>query len=203
MSRAKMPETREIFCIAYVDCLSVPTAALKAGISERSGWDWMHEVGVQDRIAELAKLKFAAATDVSAIEVLSELVRIALADPMDAFNANGSMKPLHEIPASLRRTISGMKVQETWNGLRGEEREQTGEIKELKFWDKTRGLEMLARHLALFKDTLTINDGRVEADDAMIAARAASIIDGIWRRVHETRAIDVTPLQIEYDDDLL
>ncbi len=48
--------------------------------------------------------------------VVQELLRIALADPADAFDENGALLPLGKMPEDLRRAISGMDVEEIFAG---------------------------------------------------------------------------------------
>jgi len=182
MAGRPLPDfVREAFCIEYVKTLSVKAAARVAGVSETQAWAWMKQQEIVDRIEGLAKRRAEIAL-VDAAEVLSELVRIALADPADAFTPEGALVAnIHDIPVHLRKTISSIKVEELFSG-RGDERAQIGTVKEIKFWDKPRGLEMLGRHLALFRDSLALTTPNDGTDDNTLAARVASIVDALRER---------------------
>ena len=79
--------------------------------------------------------------------MLRELLRLAMTDIGQALNADGTLKPIHEIPEDVRRAISGFEVEE----LDGDEG-PTGRVRKVKFWDKKGSLDSLMRHLGLFKD---------------------------------------------------
>ena len=166
------------FCQEYIKTLRIGEAAKVVGVTKHTAFHWMQRDDVQAEIERLCDLREKEAL-VSAAEVLSELVRIALADPADAFTKEGALKSIHDMPPHLRKTIAGIKSTELWEGA-GKDRHQIGELKEIKFWDKTRGLEMLARHLALFRDALP-SDQR-DADTSAVAARVASILDELYQR---------------------
>lgn len=74
-----------------------------------------------------------------ASDVLNGLMRIALFDPADILNDNGTIKPLSEIPQVVRRAIAGMK----W---------KDGKLEELKLPDKVRSFELLGKNKRLFTE---------------------------------------------------
>jgi phage terminase small subunit len=173
----------ETFALAFVACFgNAAEAARRAGYSDESGnaatrgWELLGRPDVRDRIDELSTERFAAA-QVDAATVLRELVRIAMCDIAGAFDADNNLLPIHDMPEDVRRAISSIKIEALYEG-KGEEREQVGYTKEVKFWTKTQGLEMLARTLAMFKDSLSLNAGELnDADANAIAARVASLLD--------------------------
>ena len=88
---------------------------------------------------------------VTAEVVLGELLRIGRCDIGQAFNADGTLKPIHEIPEDVRRAISGFEQEELYEGAYGE-KFSLGKVKKLRFWDKNKSLETLARSLKLLVD---------------------------------------------------
>jgi phage terminase small subunit len=141
----------------------------------------MGEAEIQDRVTELAAARNEK-VEVDAQEVLIEMLRILRADALQAFNDDGTIKLWQEIPIDCRRAITGIKVQETFEGS-GDDREWTGRIKEIKFWSKDHAIEMLARHLALFKDSLDLNVRPTgDASDMETSARVACILEAARRR---------------------
>ena len=169
-----MPELdgrRELFAREYLKDLNASQAAARAGYSpdraRKTGSDLLAVEEVQQRIAELSadrnnELK------IEARDVLLELYRMLTADVAQAFDDDGNVKPIHEIPIDLRRTIAGFDCEEEYQG-RGEAREYIGRLKKVKFWSKEKAAELLGKHLALFKDVL-----KVEGDlaDLLAAGRA-------------------------------
>lgn len=81
---------------------------------------------------------------------LSELRSIALADARQAFNADGSIKPVTEWPDSLAANVTAFETIEEYEGT-GKDRTWTGYNKRVKFNDKLKALEMLGRNLKLFE----------------------------------------------------
>lgn len=151
------------FCQEYLVDLNATQAAIRAGYSPRTA----RQVGAEnlskpDIQAELTKLmeERAQRVEIDADTVLRELLRLARVDLSAAFNDNGSLKPVRDMPEDVRRAISGVDVFEEFQG-RGEDRAMIGYTKKLRFWDKTKALELLGRHLKLFSDKieLTGKDG--------------------------------------------
>ena len=90
--------------------------------------------------------------DVRADKVVLELGRIGLADPLGIFDAKtGGLKDMAEIPEDLRRCIASIEVEELFEG-NGKDREMIGYVKKVKFWDKPKALEILARYFKILVD---------------------------------------------------
>lgn len=89
--------------------------------------------------------------------VLKELIRMAWVDIGDAFDENGALKSIHEIPEDVRRAIVSIEVDELWEWEgSGEDRKrvQIGETKKVKFADKKGSNELLGKYLKMFVDRL-------------------------------------------------
>jgi phage terminase small subunit len=148
------------FVAEYLIDGNATQAAMRSGYSRETAYSQGHRLLKKAEIRQAiddgrqAALQAAGA---EAIAVVRELVRIANADIAGAFNADGSLKPVAELPEDLRRAVSGVDVDELWEG-RGEEREQVGVTKKLRLWDKTKALELLGRHLKMFSDKLALTD---------------------------------------------
>jgi len=175
----------ETFALVFVSVFgNAAEAARRAGYpvdsARQRGHDLLQRAEVLDRIEELAAHRFATAK-IDASTVLAEMVRVALCNPKDAFNSDDTLKSIHDIPDDVARAISSIKVEELFEG-HGPARKQVGWTKEIKFWTKTGGLEMLARTLAMFKDSLTVKDERDQIDENMRAARVAALVELAARR---------------------
>src|SRR5579863_1843135 len=94
------------------------------------------------------KVEEKATTSVA--EIIKELSMIAKTDINDAFYPNHTMKPLHEMPVYLRRAISSAK-------FKGPTKEDISYTVEIKLWEKTKALELLGKHLAMWMDKLQLS----------------------------------------------
>lgn len=84
-------------------------------------------------------------------EIVEQLRNMITSDILTAFDNEGNLLPLRDIPPGVRQWIAGMEVEEVFAG-RGEAREQTGILRKLKFYDKTRNIELLMRNLSMLID---------------------------------------------------
>lgn len=166
---------QERFCHEYIIDCNGTQAAIRAGYSTVSAGQLAFELlkkhEIQERVSAL-KAKQLERIDLSADRVLREIYRIATADVGLAFNSDGGLLPIKEIPEDVRRAISGLDVEELFEG-RGDEREQTGVLKKIRFWSKTEAARDLAKHLGLLIDRLELN-GKVDIADSLRKARERS-----------------------------
>lgn len=89
-------------------------------------------------------------------DVLRELLLIAKSDLRQAFDADGGLKKLSEMPEDIARVLSSVDTDE----LRSDG-VPIGETRKVKLWDKVKALELLGKHLKLFteKHEVTGADG--------------------------------------------
>jgi phage terminase small subunit len=102
-------------------------------------------------------------------DVLREIKNIADADIALCYTKDGDIKPLHKIPKRIRKAIAGIEVQVLYAKRNGK-RVAIGATKKLKFWDKTKALEMYGRHQKLFSDRVALEN----PDGSPIQPAAAS-----------------------------
>jgi phage terminase small subunit len=150
-----------LFAAEYLKDKNGKQAAIRAGYSpktaEQQASRLLRKVKVRQAIEKhFSKVEEEAIVKVS--DVLLELKRIALTDIGQAFDENGNLKPLKDIPEDVRRAIAGIDVDELYEG-HGQDREQVGETKKIRFWDKNRALENLGRYFKLFTDRVEVVDG--------------------------------------------
>lgn len=126
-------------------------------------------VKVRDAI-EAALKRRAERVEVRADDVLRELLRFAMSDIRKAFDDRGRLLPVQDIPEDVARSISSIEVDQLFDG-HGAERYQSGDTMKVKFWDKTKGLELLGKHLKLFTDKLEIS-GRLTLEQLVEASFA-------------------------------
>lgn len=154
---------QERFAQEYVVDLNATQAAIRAGYSEDTARAQasrlLLNVDIQAHV-EKARKEQTQRTGVDADTILFELLRIARSDLGQAFDDNGNLLPIKEIPEDVRRAISGVETFEEFDG-HGSERVKVGETRKLKFWDKTRALELLGKHLGLYVERIDHTSGGV------------------------------------------
>jgi Terminase small subunit len=89
-------------------------------------------------------------TEITADRVLQGLAAIAFADPRKLFSPDGRLKPLDEIDDDTRAAL----VIEATQGTDADGNPTF--TRKVKFAEKLRALEMLGKHLGLFRDRLEI-----------------------------------------------
>ncbi len=157
--RHGVEDLHELFCTEYIKDLNATQAYIRAGYEPAAAAQCasrlLTNANVKRRVKELMDTR-AKAVMVDAAIVLAELLLIAKADVALAYNEDGSLKMVHEMPEDIRRAISAIEVDELFEGT-GRDRKQIGFTKRIKFWDKNKALESIGRHLKLFTDKHEVN----------------------------------------------
>lgn len=152
---------RARFVSEYLIDLSGKDAAIRAGYSETSAESQASKLLSDPKIRKAINKQIESRekrTLITADRVLAELYEIAMADIADAFDEKGNLKDIRSIPEPLRRAISGIEVDELWEPNEdGPGKHQAGWTKKVKFWDKAKALETLAKHLKLLEDKTEVN----------------------------------------------
>lgn len=122
--------------------------------------------------------------------ILSEIKKIGTVDVRKAYDKDGKLLPIHDIPEDVARCVVQVTSEELFEG-RGDDRTMVGYTKRLKFSDKLKALELLGKHLKVFIDRLE-HSGKVSLEDLLKGAfldepptpgnRARSLMDGGYTR---------------------
>jgi len=151
-------QRRTRFVKEYLIDQNATRAAIAAGYSEKTakaqGSRLLTDVDLQAEI-EAANNKVNAKLDLTIERVKQEIARLAFYDPAAFWNENGTAKPIHEIPEDARRAIAGFETAELFEG-NGEDRGLAGYVKKFKLADKTRAIELAARHLKMLTDKVEV-----------------------------------------------
>ncbi len=141
-----------LFVQEYLIDLNATQAAIRAGYSENSakeiGCQNLIKLNIQEAITK-AQLKRQERTEVTQDRVLKELALIAFIDIKDAYNENGELLPIHEMPEDVRRAIGGMDYTTIGDDI--------GKTSKVKLLDKKGSLELLGKHMAMFTDKKQIS----------------------------------------------
>ncbi len=110
--------------------------------------------------------------------VLEEYGRIAFLDIGQAFDENGKLKPIHEMPEDIRRSLAGIEVvsYEEDNDGRG----AIGKLHKIKIIDKRAALADVAKHLGMFIERIGNPDGsKIESKHEFIIIRPGEKPEGL------------------------
>lgn len=153
---AKLTAKQKLFCDEYLIDLNATQAAIRAGYSVDSAGDIgsenLKKPDIRARI-EKAMAERSKRTGINAERVLIELAKIGLVNAADVINFNEATVSKEATREDLA-AVQSVKVK-TMTGENGDMTER-----EVKLYDKTKALELLGKHLGLFKDKLEI-EGKV------------------------------------------
>ena len=162
----KLTPKQQRFVEEYLVDLNATQAAIRAGYSEKSAArisvELLNKTQVQKSI-EKAQAKRAERTEVTADRVVTELAKIAFADPRDLMEWGPDglvLKDCRTIPDAAAAAVS--EVSESNDGIK------------LKKLDKLKALELLGRHLGMFTDKVKMSG---ELDIATIIMEARNRAD--------------------------
>lgn len=162
------------FVAEYLRDLNATQAAIRAGYSpktaEKIGSENLRKPEVKSAIDE-AVARRAERVEVTQDDVLRELLRVMSSDIGKAFDEKGRMLPLKDIPEDTRRAISGVEVEQVFEG-HGEDRYHCGDLVKVKLWDKTAAIKMAGQHLKLFTEKLE-HSGSVTLEQLVLASGKA------------------------------
>lgn len=147
----KLPPRREAFAAEYLKDLNATRAAIRAGYSAKTassiGARLLADAGVA-RAVEAGMAARARRTEIDADRVVLELARIAFADPRDLMEWGPDGVALKESSSLTEEQAAGV----------AEVAEGSGGTLRLKKHDKVRALELLGKHLGLFRDRAGTDD---------------------------------------------
>lgn len=143
-----------IFINEYVIDKNATRAAIAAGYSKKTAASMGAENlrkpqikrEIEKRLAALAKK-----SEITAERLIAELKSLALVKLTDAFDENGKMYMPKQMPDDVQVAISSIEVySDTVGGFK------IGQTTKVKLNDKIRAIELLGKHLGLFKDNVHI-----------------------------------------------
>jgi len=85
--------------------------------------------------------------------VLREATVIAYSDLREMFDEKGNLRPIHDLPHHVAASLASVEVVRQ-NITAGDGTQEW--VHKIKVWDKPKAIDMLMRHLALYKDQLKL-----------------------------------------------
>lgn len=179
---AGLTERQARFVAEYLVDLNAAKAAVRAGYSvkvgKQTGSRLLGHAAVQAAITA-GQGKRLAKIELTAENVLEQLRRIIMFDPATMYDDRGCLLPVRDMPPEARSMLSGVEVDELFEGS-GAERTQTGFVSKVKFWNKADSLKAAMSHLALLAPVEHKHTGDFvvrNMSDVEIAARVATLLD--------------------------
>lgn len=150
--KKQLTEKQFRFVSEYCIDLNATAAYIRAGynarghVAESNASRLLSNAEIQNAIARKQK-ELAAKCNVTAERVIREVAALAFSDVRKLFNADGSLKPIHELDDVTAAAIASIEVDEIKVGG-----DVIGQVKKIKVWDKNSAQERLCKHLGLFRE---------------------------------------------------
>lgn len=192
------------FCLEYLIDFNGLQAALRAGFAPRSaaarGTELINRASVSKYLNKAISIKLQK-LDQDSDRLLLELARMAHCDLGQAFASDGSFLPLTEMPEDVRRCIAGIETAEEYDdyfenedgpGVASFDTQSPPSakrsvlrrvvIRKIKFWDKNKAADTLAKCLKLFTQTsvninVSLESLVVDSIEAASQRRAGQVIE--------------------------
>ena len=165
---------QKLFVDEYLIDLNATQAAIRAGYSpnnaDKIGSELLGKTRVSDAISK-AMAERSRRTGINQDRILMELAKIALVNPENVVDFDEATILDSALPEDLA-AVASVKVK------RFPTKEGEGIEREIKFYDKTKALDLAGRHLGMFKDKLevsgTLETERTKLDDLIEQMRGDS-----------------------------
>lgn len=152
-SKQAAADRRHAFVEAYITNGGNATqAALTAGFAPKSAYSQGHNLLKHHetiRMLEERRKNLAQKYELTTENVLKSLAQAVHFDPRRLYNADGSLKPIHELDEDTAMALSGFEVIEM--GARKDEDAPIGVTKKVKWLDKNAARDQAMKHLGLFE----------------------------------------------------
>lgn len=150
-----MTNKQKRFIEEYLIDLNATQAAIRAGYSpnnaDKIGSELLGKTRVSDAI-KVAMAERSRRTGINQDRILMELAKIALVNPENVVNFDEATIRDDALPDDLA-AVASVKVK------RFPTKDGEGIEREIKFYDKTKALDLAGRHLGMFKDKVELSGG--------------------------------------------
>jgi phage terminase small subunit len=147
----EMKDKRRRFVEEYLACRDATKAAIAAGYKPSTarsrGYQYLRHPEAAAMIAEHDRA-LTARLGITSARVLAETARIAFSDHRKLFNADGSLKPLHELDDDTAAALAS--VESVTRAARGGE--PASQLHKVKLGDKPAALALLGRYFRMFNE---------------------------------------------------
>lgn len=150
----KLTENEKRFSDEYLKDFNGRQAAIRAGYSKQSATSQASRLLTKANVIAYLnskKQKVSEKLDISMERTLNEIGRIAFMDPRKMFNQDGTFKNIHELDDDTAAVLAGTEIEEFFT-IKGKVETKSGRNVKVKYWEKTKALEMLAKHFKIYSD---------------------------------------------------
>lgn len=148
----ELTEKQSMFCKYYIIDFNATNAAIQAGYKPKSARQMGHNLvsnpKIQKHLAIISK-KLCQKLEVTKERVVEEFARIAFFNIQEAYDKNGNLLPVLDMPENVARAINKLKRNELNEEKFGP---NAGYEIEVAFSDKKSALDSLAKYLNLYDD---------------------------------------------------
>lgn len=175
----KLTPKQEKACRAFVQLsdmsaayrVAYNTKKMKPATINRKAFELFALGKIGARVEEL-RANLAKRNDITEDRVLQEYAKLAFLDPRKFFNKDGDLISIHNLPAEVAATLTGMDVTTSFN----KENESIETVKKIKYSDKKGALDSAAKCLGMFierhehtgKDGMELFPKLTEAEQAIL-----------------------------------
>lgn len=164
-SQDDLSDKEDLFCREFAVDRNGTRAAIAAKYSERNAAQqasrMLRKAKIRHRIDQLLQASNQR-LEIDVDSVIEEARRIAEVDPREIFDENGDILPPKQWSDEIASAISHVEVVKDKQGNRKYK---------VSFWSKTKGVELVGRTKAVFKDNVNVNLTE-DLANRMAAARA-------------------------------
>lgn len=144
------------FCQEYVSDFNATQAAIRAGYSKKTaasiGSENLIKPDIQDFIKNLVN-PIEKQLGISRERVMQEIGRIAFSDIRKLYTVDGSLKAIRDMDDESAAVLASVEsYEERVKGGTDEDMPLVGKTIKVKTYDKTKALEMLAKHFKIYTD---------------------------------------------------
>jgi phage terminase small subunit len=158
----ELTDKQERFCQEYLVDFNATKAATRAGYSKKTA----HSIGsenltkpeIQKRLAELFE-QTGEKLGITRERTMREIGRLAFTDIRQFYTVDGALKNITDLDDDAAAALAGVEVmEEKVSDPDADEVVVAGQVKKIKIYDKTKALEMLAKHFKIYDDAPVINN---------------------------------------------
>ncbi len=159
---AKLSEKQRVFVQEYLIDLNATQAAIRAGYSPRTaceqGSQLLAKLNIQMEVSR-AMAERSRRTGINQDRVIQELARVAFVKMTDAVTADGKIRE--------DATDDDLACIESIKYKRSDTESGSSEEREVKVGSKLKALELLGRHLGMFRDRVELS-GALETEQTKL-----------------------------------
>lgn len=147
-----------MFVREYLVDLNGTQAAIRAGYAPKSAKvtasRLLTKANIRAAIDEAKQIRVQR-IEISQDRILQELGKIGFSDNRRLYDANGRIRPIHELDDETAGAISAIEV--VSRPLRGGKKGETEQVAKVKFYDKRAALVDLGRHFGMFREQVDVS----------------------------------------------